>query len=259
MFAAILKPASITSTNKSSFQLTSTTGLQSSHALTGDVKNQLARCPSEYYIIVTQNGVSTSDYTNSKTVPVLARNLSPSAKGIQSQLTISELLDEPNTSSWETVLSENCNTESLDIDASTGSIPSLKSHNLLKINLPAPSSSTKSADLTKNDAYLASVLDLIPSKDYTVLYVTNPTRKAKSAGSISESTKQYEMDTPMVDYMHQELKRDLGIYGLANGTTNQTIIDGPLFDKYQFLGPGMYTLMYPIIHIYAHAHRSICT
>jgi hypothetical protein len=208
------------------------------------VYSDLSKCPSEYYILVNQPGVSSSDYTNSKTTPNLAQKLSPSAKkssSIQSQITIPELLDQPNIASWERVLSENCDINALSIDASTGGIPSLKSHKLLTISLPAPSKSSRSADLSKNDAYLASVLDLLPSKDYTVLYVTSPSTASNKTGSSTgkDDNKLYEMDSPLVDLMHQELKRDLGVHGLAKGRTNQTIIDGPLFEKYQFFTPGM--------------------
>lgn len=49
----------------------------------------------------------------------------------------------------------------------------------------------------------------------------------------------YEMDEPYPSALHQDLKRDIKFEPLKN--SNNTMQDGlPLFEKYQFLSPGIF-------------------
>lgn len=86
------------------------------------------------------------------------------------------------------------------------------------------------------DRALSSLLELLHNRNYTVIYTTTPEELPDGSHMTS---KQYEMS----DYdqpLHTDLKRDLlhpppeplEVVG------NQTMIDGPLFAKYQFFTPG---------------------
>jgi hypothetical protein len=74
---------------------------------------------------------------------------------------------------------------------------------------------------------------MLNTRNYTVLYATTP--KAFPSELVGPE-KQYEMsgyDQPL----HTDLKRDIQVKPL-NSTSNETLVDGPLFARYQFFSPG---------------------
>ena len=86
------------------------------------------------------------------------------------------------------------------------------------------------------------MLDLLHGRNYTLIYTST------SPETASEPATPYRIqnndDYSGYDLFHTELKRDLPA-GAATAqlksrqsSTNQTMIDGPLFEKYQFLTPG---------------------
>ncbi len=74
---------------------------------------------------------------------------------------------------------------------------------------------------------------MLRNRNYTVLYTTTPT---VPASNVAGSPRQYEMYN-YDESLHTELKRDVDPepFKIRN---NQTMVDGPLFEKYQFLTPG---------------------
>jgi len=79
----------------------------------------------------------------------------------------------------------------------------------------------------------------LPSQNYTVLYTTTPSTKSHERPSPEAS--RYEMETPLEEIMHLDLKRDVD-FRPRQSSSNQTLVDGPLFEKYQFLSPGELTV-----------------
>jgi hypothetical protein len=75
----------------------------------------------------------------------------------------------------------------------------------------------------------------LPSQNYTVLYTTTP--RAKTYGRPNPEASKYEMETPLEEVMHIDLKRDVE-FRPRQSDSDQTVVDGPLFEKYQFLSPG---------------------
>lgn len=83
------------------------------------------------------------------------------------------------------------------------------------------------------DRSLSSILDLLRNRNFTVIYTTTPD---VLDGNPAATLKQYEMynyDQPL----HTDLKRDIRPEPLKS-VGNQTLVDGPLFERYQFLSPG---------------------
>lgn len=78
-------------------------------------------------------------------------------------------------------------------------------------------------------------------EDFTVIY-TSTSREAARIDAQAAQDQEYMMEDDVpANVMHQDLKRGLGAnFAKKNGSShsNQTIVDGPLFDKYQFLTPG---------------------
>ncbi|KIW42390.1 uncharacterized protein PV06_05949 [Exophiala oligosperma] len=213
--------------------------LQSASSVVSNVAISLSTCPSDYYVVVSQSGVSSHDYESIKNTPVLAQALSrQSARGVRSSMVVPDVTGSIDSSSWIDLLRSKCGVQVTEIDASKGAIPATISPapRLLKITLPKPSSQRQS-DLAQNDAFFASVLDMLPIQNYTVLYTT-----ARSGLVEEVEPKEYDMESQIQESLHIDLKRDLGLDARAGSGTksNQTMIDGPLFDKYQFFTPGIF-------------------
>lgn len=86
------------------------------------------------------------------------------------------------------------------------------------------------------DAFLASVLDWLPSSEYTVIYTTTSGISQPKSGTAEPES--YEMDTTFGSPVHMELKRDFSSHRRAS--SNVTLPAGPLFERYQFFSPGKY-------------------
>ncbi|EXJ96466.1 hypothetical protein A1O1_01592 [Capronia coronata CBS 617.96] len=222
--------------------LTSSSELQPASSVISDVALSLSQCPSDYYILVSQQGVSGRDYESIKSTPALARSLSGTHPrvGVRSSMVVPDVQGTITPSAWIEVLHEKCGVKTTEIDASEGFIPTTltPTPRLIKVNLPAPPSESRAKHLASNDAFFASILDLLSTQNYTVLYTTTRAQDGSLMAQQLEKT-EYDMDSPIQDSLHLDLRRDLGAHA-ANRTGNQTMIDGPLFDKYQFFTPGIY-------------------
>lgn len=208
-----------------------------------EIALSLSQCPSDYYILVSQQGVSAQDYKCKKSTPVLAQRLSSSQQrgsAIRSNLAITDVVGTIDPSTWTELLQTTCGVQTTEIHASQGEIPNTltPAPRLIHLKLPAPSSESRSQDLAKNDAFFATLLDMLPNQNYTVLYTTRRAREGWFNAQVLEPVG-YEMDTETQEALHTDLKRNLGArVASGNKTENQTMIDGPLFDKYQFFTPG---------------------
>lgn len=89
--------------------------------------------------------------------------------------------------------------------------------------------------LNLTDAFLASVIDLLSSNKFTVVYTTTPLDAAHQISSAEAES--YEMDAQFQAPVHMELKRDFSNHKRASDS-NITLPDGPLFERYQYLTPG---------------------
>ena len=158
-------------------------------------------------------------------------------------MAVEDVLGSLDTTAWIDVLTSNCGVSVTTINSRGSGIPTedlTTSPRLIKLNLPAPSADNAAMSLSANDAFLASLIDLLPKQNYTVLYTTTRQEDGKLVAQGNEPI-EYDMDSQIQDSLHLDLKRDLGVHATANRTSgNQTMIDGPLFDKYQFLTPGKY-------------------
>jgi len=204
------------------------------------VSLSLSDCPSDFYVLVSQPGVHAKDYASRKSSPTLAQRLSSKPGSIiRSSVAINDVLGDIDTSSWVELLQTKCGVQLTEIDAATGAIPTTYGTlpRLLTVYLPAPSTEQRAKDLSQNDAFFASILDMLPSRNFTVLYTTSPGRSSRRI-SVPTEEKEYEMESEIQEAMHIDLKRDLSTYTLGK-RDNQTIVDGPLFEKYQFFTPGM--------------------
>lgn len=93
---------------------------------------------------------------------------------------------------------------------------------------------------SSTDRSLSLLFDMLSNRNYTVIYATTP---EISASDSHDAKNQYEMsgyDQPL----HTDLKRDIQTEPLELNS-NETLIDGPLFERYQFFTPGKLQLSLP--------------
>ncbi|KAL9592168.1 MAG: hypothetical protein Q9179_006992, partial [Wetmoreana sp. 5 TL-2023] len=218
------------------------------------VVSQLSRCPSDTYIVVTQPGVNAEDYSHRYAAPHLRKQVLGEDKRIRSTATVADVLGNVDADTIIQDVESKCGAALLKVDASTGSFtitddPKPRIINLEFPSLPTTSSKQRASKLKDNDAFLSSVLDLLPTSNYTVLYLTTPSFSRSSALSNPNSVSRYhdleqetyEMDTSFSSQQHMELKRDSAAHingkREESGKENITLPDAPLFERYQYFTP----------------------
>jgi hypothetical protein len=151
---------------------------------------------------------------------------------------VPDVLGPVDAAAWTGVLTSKCGVSTTTIDATEGVFPTDQFNDaplLMKITFPTPSGADS---LAQNEIYLASLIDHLPKHNYTVLYTTSRASDVMFRAQNVESVI-YDMDSQIQENLHLDLKRDLGArIENTKAKDNQTMIDGPLFDKYQFLSPG---------------------
>ncbi|KAG8525283.1 uncharacterized protein KY384_008927 [Bacidia gigantensis] len=246
--------------------LTPSSNLVSGSTLHVEIARQLERCPSETYIIVLQPGVTAAEYKDKLVTPRLSQLVSGSDKAVRSSLAISDVRGTINTDDLSALLQSKCDAENVRIDASTSTQEagshalaagafSIQGNNkprvinvafpylpfghdrlekLAEHGMPQEPVAQEGANIEK-DAYLASILSFMPSPKYTVIYTTTPnTGVVKHTHGDSQL---YEMDSLFQSTAHVDLKRDLRN---QKRDANVSLPEGPLFERYQFLTPGLF-------------------
>lgn len=81
---------------------------------------------------------------------------------------------------------------------------------------------------------LANAITQLPKRDYALFFATTPPSSHETLSA--EEQVAYEMDDSQSP-LRTELKRDLSAYKRAD---NITLPTGPLFERFQFLTPGLF-------------------
>lgn len=163
----------------------------------------------------------------------------------QTSIQVRDVVDTLDTQSIVDSLAKMCSRSIQTVDTAGMMIPDFEGNTNDKVfhaELPALhedlSPEERHVILLLHDTYASSIIDTyFKNEDYTLVYITTSVHAQKNSVPASE-TQEYEAELPIADMMHSgELRRSLAKRkeGL---TTNQTVVDGPLFDKYQFLSPG---------------------
>ncbi|KAF7514158.1 hypothetical protein GJ744_004483 [Endocarpon pusillum] len=214
--------------------------LQSGARLTSDLSSVLSRCPSDIYLLIKQPGVGLADFSSSTSAPALAKCSSHATDSrLRSRTIIPEVIGEIDIRLIEQELNRRCGASSIAIDVSTIASSAIfdQTPQVLSLDFSTPSESQpeRGQDILDHDASLSLILDMLRNRNYTVLYTTTP---PVPASHVAGTPKQYEMYS-YDESLHTELKRDVGPEPVKI-RDNQTMVDGPLFEKYQFLTPGLF-------------------
>ncbi|KAL8680457.1 MAG: hypothetical protein Q9186_003355 [Xanthomendoza sp. 1 TL-2023] len=233
------------STNIKSRLLSSTPQITSASTLLETLTPQLSTCPSDTYIIVTQPGVHAEDYSDRYSAPHLRRKVLGEDERVRSTMSVMDVLGDVDAEKIVGMLEQRCGAVVLKVDTSTGSFAVASDPHPRVINLafPAlPSGKTRASKLQENDVFLASMLDLLPTSKYTVIYTTTPSSASLHKHTETVQPEIYEMDPSFsAPQEHMGMKRDFVARDEnAGGQGNVTLVDAALFERYQFFTPGIF-------------------
>ncbi|GAB1194066.1 hypothetical protein APSETT444_003306 [Aspergillus pseudonomiae] len=185
----------------SSFRILSTSSqLKSAPSLLDDLSSKLSSCPSDYYVIASQPGVHSTDFSTRKSAPRLGAKMTGKDKTIRSTATVNEVVGVLEAKQIQSIIEKECGAQTTAIDGSYG--------------------------------LLSDIIERIPSsKKYTILYVTSPREFGESDSGIYQS----ETD-PYQDPVHMDLKRDFA----AHSRRSEPASNKSLFQEYQYFTPGLF-------------------
>ncbi|EAS28815.3 uncharacterized protein CIMG_07561 [Coccidioides immitis RS] len=207
---------------------TSSRQILSANTVRDDVHRKLLSCPSDYYIIVSQPGVHFLDYASRKSSPRLREKVLKKDSAVKSSLAVSEVVGDIDIGDLVSKLESRCGADSTVLNGASNYFPSISHRGrpqIVKIEFPELPIDWKRAEtLVDYDLYLATIIDHLPVTNYSVVYTT--TARA-SSGAGSDILR-------MQDPLHLRLKRE------PESPNDKPSDNRPLFEKYQFLSPGIF-------------------
>lgn len=230
----------------SSLKTSSIPDLTSASAIEPILLDSLESCPTKNYLVVSQPGVSADDFSSPRNAPLLRDRLSAMHAG-QTSVQVRDVVDRLDASAIAQHLAKTCSRSTQQIDTTSMIIPDIQGNTQNKVFYAQMSAlhtqlspDERHVILLQHDTYLSSMIETyFNDADYTLIYATTSVHAQENSSPASES-QEYQAELPLADVMHSgELRRSLAKRkdGL---TSNQTVVDGPLFDKYQFLSPGIF-------------------
>ncbi|KAJ6148070.1 hypothetical protein N7497_010052 [Penicillium chrysogenum] len=190
--------------------LTNSAYIQTGASLLENLSSSLSTCPSDYYVVVYQPGVHSSDFSTRKSAPRLGAKMLGKDSSIRSKMSINEVAGLLEPKEIKGLLEKKCKTQTTAVDASC---------------------SDRAQQLSGFDGFLADVIDrLPPSSKYTILYITSPREFPETDSVVYEASGDSYQDS-----LHMDLKRDYSAHA-SSPSSNST----SLFEEYQYFTPGIF-------------------
>ncbi|KAJ5617092.1 hypothetical protein N7537_002206 [Penicillium hordei] len=216
--------------------LTNSAYIQTGASVLEDLSSSLGTCPSDYYVVVYQPGVHSSDFSTRKSAPRLGAKMLGKDSSIRSKMSINEVTGLVEPKEIKNLLEKKCNAQTTAVDASSGSYPSYfeQGPRIIDVEFPMLSlGSDRAQQLSGFDGFLADVIDRLPSSStYTILYITSPREFPETDSVIYEASGDSYQDS-----LHMELKRDYSAHGSASSSSKNST---SLFEEYQYFTPGIF-------------------
>ncbi|OTB05806.1 hypothetical protein M426DRAFT_319488 [Hypoxylon sp. CI-4A] len=193
-------------------QPTITDQLQTNIRVEVTLQKLLESCPTERYLIVSQPNLNAGDLNVKGSVPNLRRSLQKA----QTQYTVAEVVGQLDSKEISAYIQESCQ----------GKVnPFIDTLDLAP--LPANGGSQKLKD---NDVELGMVLEQFEREgSYTIIYTGGPRKEVPQ-------TYEAEFESSINEELKRSLPLDLVQKRAGNDTSNL-----PLFEKYQYFTPGIFT------------------
>ncbi|KAI2473750.1 BIG1-domain-containing protein [Annulohypoxylon bovei var. microspora] len=186
--------------------------IQSNGDVSASIQKLLSGCPTERYLVVSQPNLNANDLSAKDAVPNLRRSLEKA----QTRYTVSEVAGQLDLKDVSAYIQKSCE----------GVVQPF----IDELEL-APLPSTNGARTLKdNDGELGMVLEQYEREgSYTILYAGGPR---------TETPQAYHAE--FQNTVHEELKRDLHLIQQRAKNNSQSL---PLFEKYQYFTPGIFTAL----------------
>ncbi|EKV05569.1 BIG/ATPase V1 complex, subunit S1 [Penicillium digitatum] len=216
--------------------LTNSAYIQTGTSLLENLSSSLSTCPSDYYVVVYQPGVHSSDFSTRKSAPRLGAKMLGKDSSIRSKMSINEVVGMVEPKDIKTLLKTKCKTQTTAVDASSGSYPSSfeKGPRIIDVEFPMLSlDSDRAQQLSGFDGFLADVIERLPSSSkYTIIYITSPREFPETDSVIYDASGDSYQDS-----LHMELRRDYSAHGSASDSSGNST---SLFEEYQYFTPGIF-------------------
>ncbi|KIL91194.1 hypothetical protein FAVG1_05893 [Fusarium avenaceum] len=209
---------------------TSNNHIQTRSQALEQVRDLLASCPTDNYVLIAQEGVNAADIRRSNAMPSLHQAIA--SKNIQGKFIVPEVVG-----------------ESMDADAIQDYIQTVcyKQAKKVEPHFTLIKHSGEEKDAVKqwdsNEKWMKD--------SYTVLFVGTPSSQAKTASSSKKvsSSEKTIYESEFVEPMHMDIKRDVSdASSQARNTTRDT---RSLFEKYQFFTPGIFMALITAIILFS--------
>ncbi|KAF2702933.1 BIG1-domain-containing protein [Pleomassaria siparia CBS 279.74] len=217
--------------------------------ITSQVTQVLDKCPSKTYIVVHQEGVSSADYLDDLSAARLGHYMGGEHADVKSAMAVSEIVGAVDAHSILERLQSRCGAkmEQLEHSKAESAFPHSDEPRVVYYSLPPPLAKDRATALDKSHTLLENIIINLDSPDYTVIYTTTPQAESQLDDTL-QNHYTYEMEDSFNEAVHMELKRD----AVSHQRKNTTVKEGALFERYQYLSPGLFmgiTAMIPLVVI----------
>ncbi|KAF2452481.1 BIG/ATPase V1 complex, subunit S1 [Lineolata rhizophorae] len=227
------------------------TQIAASARIAARLSDTLSSCPSDSYVVVSQPQVAAADFEPRDAARHLGQRLADAGAEGNAAWTIRDVVGGLDAEEIAAEIERNCGARRMGVDVSTGSIALDSLYpRVIKLDFPPlpHTQPDRGLELEQHDSLLNLLMANIGAH-HTVIFATTPVLLADTPPSVAASDEHaqvYNMDDAeqqqaafpagQQQQQHFELKRDL-LAHTARSNLNSSL---PLFEKYQYLSPGIF-------------------
>ncbi|KAM0345150.1 hypothetical protein ACHAPU_006785 [Fusarium lateritium] len=227
---------------------TSNNHIQTRSQALEQVRDLLASCPTENYVLIAQEGVNAADIRRPNAMPSLHQAIA--GEGIQGKFIVPEVVgDAMDADAIQNYIQTVCHKQAKKAEPH---FTLIKHSGVEKGRLPYRHISDESRiDLIVDAVKQWKANEKWMKDSYTVLFVGTPPAQAKSASSSKKASASEKTiyEPEFIESMHMDMKRDVSD-GL-NQAKNSTRDTRSLFEKYQFFTPGIFMAIITAIILFS--------
>jgi hypothetical protein len=211
---------------------------------TADVLGALKDCPTQSYVVIEQQGVSSADYVDGLSAPVLSQYMAGKREGVKTTFAVPDVIGHVDGNAIVSHLRSKCGEQvKLKLFAAPGPEKAERMRSLQTAGMYS-ASYQKPPELINVDDSIDELL--AQSEDYTVIYYTTPISERVAKAQLEEQHPPYEMENPFGSFEQLELKRDLASHVQRANASNA----GGLFETYQYFTPGLFMAFTAIVPLF---------
>lgn len=211
---------------------------------TAGVLEALKDCPTQSYVVIEQRGVSSTDYVDGRSAPVLSQYMGGKQQAVKTTFAVPDVIGEVDGDAIVSHLESKCGYKA---GKSIFAAPGPEKTDRMRSLQTAGMCTFPRLELRRL-TFLDDLIDelIVQSEDYTVIYITTPVDERVAKAQLEDEHPPYEMENTFGEYEQFELKRDLSSHVQRANATNA----GGLFEKYQYFTPGIFMAFTAIVPLF---------